>query len=530
MGHDREVFWTLKALSVGLAFLLGLASSSSAQPVITTLVGGNGVVSYSGDGGPASLAGLACPDDVAMDPNGHLYIADACSNTVRRVDALTGIITTYAGRFTGIDMGGYSGDGGAANQALLFYPSGVACDAVGNLYIADYYNCVIRKVTAATGIITTVVGDGNCGYAGDGGPATSGRLNNPTMIHVDPLGNLFVSDTGNNVIRKVDVLTGVLTTVAGYYPGGAGYAGDGGLATAALLDGCEAMVMAPSGDLYISDKNNNVIRKVSGTSGIITTVVGNGTRGYAGDGGLATMASLYFDNGTMTLDGDGNLFFTDDVNNVIRRVDAVTGIITTVAGQGPPVPVGYEGDGGPPLSARFNHTESLCFVGDCDLLVADYGNNAIRRITGMGASCPPTPTPTPSATPSATASPSPTASGTPTPTFTPTVTTTPSPRWTETPPDRFYVSRNVLPANGEDDPVRIRIDLSTPERVSLKIYNTAGELIRILQDVETPVHGLHEEWGWDGRNKFGEKVASGVYLIRYSNSARSVTARVLVVR
>jgi hypothetical protein len=368
-----------------------------------------------------------------MDPQGNVYIADACSDVVRRVDKVTNIITTYAGRFTQMNVGDYTGDNGPATLARFNYPSGIAFDAQGNLYIADYYNYVIRKVSAATGVITTVVGNGTPGYSGDGGLASNAELTYPTLVRFDNQGNLLISDTGNNVIRKVNTATGVITTVVGFYPGSPGYSGDGGPATLAHLDGVESMIMSPYGDLYVSDTNNNVIRKVNASTGVITTVVGSGVHGYLGDGGPATLASLDFDNGTMAFDSGGNLFMTDDINNVIRRVDAVTGIITTVAGQGPPVSGGYSGDGGPPLLAKFNHTESLCFQNDCDLLVVDYTNNAVRKITGLASSCQMTPTST--ATPTATASFTSTAtwSDTPTASFTPTVTPTRTLTATSTP-------------------------------------------------------------------------------------------------
>ncbi len=385
-----------KILACG-AILAIFATYPSGAQTITTLVG-NGIGAYAGDGGPASLASLAGPDDIALDSHGNIFIADACSNTVRRVDAVTSIITTYAGRYTELNSGGYSGDGGPATQALLFYPAGIAFDSQDNLYIADYYNCAIRKVSAATGIITTVVGGGAPGYSGDGGPAANAELTCPSLVRFDNWGNMLIADTGNNVIREVNTATGVINTVVGFWPGNPGYAGDGGPATAALLDGCDAMIDDPSGNLWVCDSNNNVLRKVDHSTGVITTMVGNGAPGYSGDGGPATLASLDFnddtqvyDYGNMVFDKNGNLFITDDFNNVVRRVDAVTGIITTVAGQGPPVPSGYSGDGGPPLQAQFNHDVSLCFDSSCDLLVVDYNNNVIRKITEMASYCTPSP-------------------------------------------------------------------------------------------------------------------------------------------
>jgi hypothetical protein len=582
--HPKSTYRRSAYLMVG--FLLGLVPVSWGQTITT--ISGNGTLGYTGDGGPVSLASLACPDDIAVDSYGNVYIADACSSVVRRVDAATSIITTYAGLFTAMDVGGYSGDGGPATVALFAYPSGIAFDAQNNLYISDYYNCVIRKVSFATSIITTVVGTGMPGYSGDGGLASSAELRYPTLVRFDNDGNMLISDTSNNVIRKVDMTSGVITTIAGFYPGGAGYSGDGGPATLALLNGCESMMTSPDGDLYIADSNNNVIRMVSKTTGIITTVVGSGAHGYSGDGGPATLASLDFDNGTLDFDSAGNLFFTDDVNNVVRRVDHATGYISTVAGQGPPMSGGYSGDGGSPLAAQFNHTESLHFDNDCDLLVVDYTNNAVRKVTDIASTCHPSPTFT--STPSATATPSPTVTQTPTPTRTPTFTSTPTwtntatvsytptmtptgtPTATRTPtasgtpthtgtptpsatatasrtstgtptstgtatntptigprqPDVFYVSKNAMrPFEG---PVSIYVEYpSTTGNYDLNIYNTAGELIKKL-DTHYPQDTPAKSYLWDGNNRYGEPCASGMYILSLNAPADHKTKRLLLIR
>ena len=218
---------------------------------------------------------------MAVDASGNLYIADTGNNRIRKVSA-TGIITTVAGN----GSAGYSGDGGPATSAQLDGPEGVAVDGSGNLYIADTCNNRIRKVSA-TGIITTVAGNGSAGYSGDGGPATSAQLSLPAGVAVDGSGNLYIADSGNNRIRKVSA-TGIITTVAGN--GSPGYSGDGGPATSAQLNQPAGVAVDASGNLYIADSSNNRIRKVSAT-GIITTVAGNGFDGYSGDGGPATSAA-----------------------------------------------------------------------------------------------------------------------------------------------------------------------------------------------------------------------------------------------
>jgi hypothetical protein len=195
----------------------------------------------------------------------------------------------------------------------------VAVDTNGNLYIADTGNGRIRKVAVDTGVITTVAGNGTPGYSGDGGPATSASLEGPNGVAVDANGNLFIADSGNHRIRKVAADTGVITTIAGN--GTAGYSGDDALAASASLDASHVAVDS-SGNLYVSDDGNNVIRRVAADIGVITTVVGNGSFGFSGDSGPATSASLNAPFG-MALDSAGNLYIADSYNNRVRKVTAV---------------------------------------------------------------------------------------------------------------------------------------------------------------------------------------------------------------
>ena len=265
-----------------------------------------------------------------MDGAGNLYISDQSNQRIRKVTAATGIITTVAGNGTA----GYSGDGGPATSAELNFPAGVAVDSAGNLYIADYNNSVIRKVHTS-GIMTTVAGNGTGGYSGDSGPATSAELYLPIGVAVDGAGNLYIADTGNQHIRKVDA-SGIITTVAGN--GTAGYSGDGGLAISAQLDRPTSAAVDSAGNLYIADTGNQRIRKVN-ASGIITTVAGNGTNGYSGDSGPATIAELYNPVG-VAVDGAGNLYIADLSNQRIREVNVTTSALsfpgTTKVGQNSP--------------------------------------------------------------------------------------------------------------------------------------------------------------------------------------------------
>jgi len=334
--------------------------------VIST-VAGTGWPSYCCDGGPAVDAELHFPAAIVLDPAGNLYIADTDNNLIRKVTVSSGIITTIAG------SGFYSGDGGPATSALLNYPSGIVADPSGNLYIADYFNCRVRKVSASTGIITTFAGNGLCGYTGDGGAATDAQESYPAGVALDSAGNLYIA--GENSIRKVTASTGIITTLAGSSV--PGYSGDGGPATSAALSGPQAVAVDSAGNLYIADADNNCIRKVTISTGIITTVAGNGTAGYSGDGGAATSAELSYPSG-VALDSAGNIYIADFDNSLIRKVTVSTGLITTVAGNGNE---GFSGDGGPATNAALFFPAGVTLDSAGNLYIADYYNNAIRKVT-----------------------------------------------------------------------------------------------------------------------------------------------------
>jgi 3-keto-L-gulonate-6-phosphate decarboxylase len=250
---------------------------------------------------------------VAVDAYGDLFIADAGNNVIREVISATGIIITVAGNGTA----GYSGDGAAATAAQLNCPHGVAVDSSGDLFIADTGNNVIREVVQATGNIITVAGTGTAGYSGDGAAATSAQLNSPYGVAVSSSGDLFIADTGNNAVREVVQAAGNIITVAG--TGTAGYSGDGAAATSAELSGPVSVAVDASGDLFIADAGNNVVREVVQTTGYIVTVAGNGTAGYSGDGGSAISAQLNDPYG-VAVDANGDLFIGDSGNNCIRKV------------------------------------------------------------------------------------------------------------------------------------------------------------------------------------------------------------------
>lgn len=258
------------------------------------------------------------PSGVAVDAAGSLFIADPPAGCVRKI--ANGILTTVAG--TGVQDDG--GDGGAAASTPLSSPAGVAVDAAGNLYIADWANHRVRKVSQ--GIVTTVAGNGTNGAGGDGGPAVKAQLSSPSGVAIGPGGELYIADLNNARVRRV--ANGIVTTVAG--SGAYGYAGDNGPATRAQLSNPAAVAVDAAGDLYIADLHNACVRKVS--KGVITTVAGNGTAGYSGDGGPATAARLAWPRG-VAVDAAGSLFIADHRNSCVRKV--ANGVITTVAGKGP---------------------------------------------------------------------------------------------------------------------------------------------------------------------------------------------------
>jgi sugar lactone lactonase YvrE len=243
-------------------------------------------------------------------------IADTNNDRILRVVAETGVITTVAGNGTA----GYSGDGGPAPSASLNSPVGVVVDNNGNLYIADYENYRVRKVAADSGVITTIAGNGTAGYSGDGGVATSAALRSPYGVAVDVSGNVYIADGDNYRIRKVAADSGVITTVAGN--GSPGYTGDGGPATIASLEPSRIAV-DNNFNLYIADADNNVIRCIAADTGVIMTLAGNGSTGYSGDSGPATNATLNAPYG-MALDGSGSLYIADSYNDRVRIVNLRT--------------------------------------------------------------------------------------------------------------------------------------------------------------------------------------------------------------
>ena len=378
----RTAALLLASFCAGLAGLP--ASAQRAEGVIVT-VAGTGEPRLFGEGQPAVQAGLVMPSGLALDLDGNLYITDYAANRVLRVDAATGIITTVAGSGPTELLGGdFWGDGGPAREAALSAPNGIAVDSAGNIYIADSQNHRIRRIDPA-GIITTVAGTGSPGYSGDDGPASEAMLWKPEGVALDHAGNLYIADEANDRIRRVDAATGIITTVAGRGRSSpTADIADGGPAVEAALFGPTSVAVDRDGTLYIADSGHNRIRRVDAKTGVITTVAGTGVDGFSGDGGPAAEAQLDypFD---VALTQAGDLLISDFGNHRIRRVDAATGVITTVVGSGPTglLNGGFAGEGVPATEARLNAPRGILLSPTGDLYIADSSNARVRKVAGF---------------------------------------------------------------------------------------------------------------------------------------------------
>ncbi len=395
-------------------------------PGTIVTVAGTGEPGFAGDGGPAVKACLNEPKSLTLDDAGHLFIADSENHLIRRVDLETGLITTVAGRAPGApscehaldvpergpgdtaaedpledptvatskpfvqlaDLSGtvrfvagtapraarFHGDGGPAREATFNFPTAVAVDKDGNLYVADTMNHRVRQVDGKTGLISTIAGTGQHRCSGDGGPAVAASLNEPSALVVDRAGQLYIADQSNHRVRKVDLATGIITTVAG--TGEAGYTGDGGLAAEAGLAGPSGLALGPDGALYIADTFNGRIRRVDPNSRTISTVAGDGGE-YRYQGQPHEFSTSLSRPYGIALDRDGHLLITDSDNHLIRRWDCRRKIIVSVAGNGV---AQSAGDGGLAQACSLNYPFGVAIDQCGNLYIADTFNHRIRCI------------------------------------------------------------------------------------------------------------------------------------------------------
>ncbi|MFM8395908.1 MAG: HYR domain-containing protein, partial [Acidobacteriota bacterium] len=338
-----------------------------------TTYAGNGTSGATGNGQAATAATFRQIVALGHDIDGNLIVADLLNRNFRRIDRASGIITVLAGN----GVGGNTGDGGPAAFATFGQPGGVAADAKGNIYVADTLYHRVRRI-GSDGRIYHFAGSssGLAGSIGDNGPAASARLSAPTALAVDAIGNVYISDTGNNRVRVVNVTSGAISTYAG--SGGSGFAGDGGLANGAVFNGLSGINFDRDGHLFIADRNNHRIRRIDKATQIITTVVGDGTAGFRGDQGLATAAQLNSPS-DVAVDLTGNILVVDQGNHRIRLVSQIgqAGLISTIAGDGV---AGFAGDGGLATLARLNQPRAVDILPDGRIQVADAGNIRVRTL------------------------------------------------------------------------------------------------------------------------------------------------------
>ncbi len=337
---------------------------------IITIAVGTGDKGFTGDGGPATAALLNGPFDVAFDAAGNLYFSDTFNHRIRRVDAASGIISTIAGN----GDAGHAGDGGPATEAAMNEPYGIVVDRAGNIFVADRLNRRVRRIDAASGIITTLAGTGEAAYGGDGGKAAEAGLGEPNGLAFDAeQRHLYIADVADHRVRIIDLAAGTIATFAG--TGKGEHSGDGGPARAAGVFGARAVKLAADGTVYILERQGSSLRAVDPRTGIITTIAGTGARGYGGDGGPA-LDAVFDAPKEMALDRDGSLLIVDTENHAIRRIDGASGIVTALAGGHK----GGDGDGGPATEAGLDRPHGAVVGPDGAIYIGDTNNHRIRKV------------------------------------------------------------------------------------------------------------------------------------------------------
>lgn len=360
----------MKKINVVAFVLVGLLALGSGQLLTAQTINtyaGTGVPGHTGDGGLATAAQLNHPHGNTIDAAGNFYVCDLDNNCIRKITP-AGIITNIAGN----GIGAFSADGAIASSSSVNNPFDVVIDNAGNVYFTEYAANRVRKINTS-GILSTIAGNGASGATGDGGPATSATLSNPAGIARDAVGNIYISVQTGHKIRKI-ATTGIITTVAG--TGSVAFGGDGGPATAASFSYPNFLTLDNAGNLLITDNGNFRIRKLNVTTGIITTIAGNGSSTFGGDGGPATAASLYYPGG-VAVNAGGGILIADNLHNRIRLINSA-GVINTVAGNGV---AGYSGDGGPATSARVDGAVDVCFDAASNFYISDFENHRVRVVT-----------------------------------------------------------------------------------------------------------------------------------------------------
>lgn len=355
---------------IALALLLALQSANSSAPTITT-VAGTGQPADGGDSGPALKTNVGDPFGVEIGPDGALYICEVRNHRVRRLDLATQQLTTVAG----CGQLGYAGDGGPATQAKLNEPYEVRFDKAGNMLFVEMKNHLVRKVDAKTGIISTVAGTGKVGFGGDDGPATAAQLSSPHSIALDADDNLYIADIANHRIRRVAAKTGIITTIAGTGEKKPPVAGP---AAGKPMVGPRALYIQ-DGTLWIALREGHSVWKFSLADGMLAHIAGTGKKGFTGDGGPAAEATFDGPKGIVVTNDGSGVYVVDTENHAIRHIDLATKKISTVAGLGPKHP-GDTGDGGPAAAATMNRPHGIC-VGpkDNEVFVGDTLSHRVRR-------------------------------------------------------------------------------------------------------------------------------------------------------
>lgn len=354
----------------GLMFLaMGLSKIGAAAEVLT--IAGTGKAEYTGDGGPASRAGVGGPFGLVIGPDGALYICETTNHVIRRLDLKTGLVSTVAGS----GQKGYEGDGGPATKAKLNEPYEIRFDKAGHMFFVEMQNHVVRKVDAKTGVITTVAGNGKVGFSGDGGPATKATMKNPHSIAFDKDGHLYLCDIGNHRVRRVDLKTGHIETFAG--TGERKPTPDGANIQGTPLNGPRALDYDPkTNELFLALREGNAVYRLDLNDQTLHHIAGTGQKGYQGDGGPAKTALLSGPKG-VALGPEGDLYLADTESHTIRVIRRKSGLIETLVGDG------KKGDGpdGDPRRCRMDRPHGVFVDDQGDVYIGDSSNNKVRRYT-----------------------------------------------------------------------------------------------------------------------------------------------------